>query len=158
MATRATTNIVKRNYKAMYRDPDTVAAPADAAAWSTLLATFTDFGYFRKSSLEVAITKGDIEELDDGSELTLGYNLDLKFDVLQTGASEITELDGIDGEAQDVMLVDLTANRAVVYANVIVNIGETLGGTGADAFNVEITKKNASSKGAIRTMFDIPTS
>lgn len=156
MATRATTNIKKRLYQIAYRDTEAYAEPADAAAWTTFLGTFTQVGYVRRSDIEGSPEKGDLEELDDGSELVQGWNLNLKFTALQTGAAEITEFDALQGSALDVMFYNIDAQRAVVFKNAICNVYPTFKGGETDSYIFEFTKKNAASVADILAQFDIP--
>jgi hypothetical protein len=158
MATRQTTDIKRGNYRVMYRNTAAFSVPATTTDWNTLKTSFTEFGYIRRNTLEVSITKGDVEELDSGSELTLGYNLDGKFDLLQTGSAEIAEYNGLDGQALDFLFLDETVNRAFIVKDSIANFFNDLGGQGADVIRCEFTKKNAPSKAAITEMFAIPTS
>jgi len=158
MATRATTNIKRRLYQAAYRATASFSVPADASAWTTLLGTFTQFGYIARPSLEAGISKGDVEELDDSNELVLGFNLDLKMKALQTGASEITEFEGLQGDALDVMLYNVDAQRAIVYKNVICNMFDSIRGGETDSWDFELTKRNAAAVTDIRTHFNIPQS
>jgi hypothetical protein len=158
MATRATTDIKRRLYQVAQRATTTFSTPAASSDWTTLLGTFTSVGYVRRSSIEGNISRGDSEELDDASELVLGFNLDLKFAALQTGNSEITEFEGLQGDALDIMFYNEDAQRAIVYQNVICNVFDGIKGGETDSFNFEVTKKNAAAVTDIRTHFDIPQS
>lgn len=158
MATRALTNILRRSYKWMYRTTASVAAPADAAAWATLLATFTELGYTRKGDTVANINKGDTEVLDDDKVKTMSYNLELRTTALQTGASDLTELAGISGTNVDILLVDTIALRAHVIKNVILDAFFRLAGGATDSYAIECSKENASSVASIMISFDIPTS
>lgn len=154
MATRATTNIKRRLYQVAYRPTTTFSVPANVSAWNDLLATFTQLGYVSRPSLEAGITKGDVEELDNSNELVLGYNLDLKMKALQTGSSEISEFESLQGDALDIMLYNI--DRAIVYKNVIANVFDVVSGGETDGFNFEMTKRNAANLTEIRSHFDIP--
>jgi len=156
MPTRATTNIKRRLYQVAYRAATTFAVPGSAAAWTTLKGTFTEAGYVRRSSIDGSQEKGDVEELDDASELVLGYNQTVKFTALQTGSTEITAFEALQGDALDIMFYNETAQRAIVYPNCICNVTDIIKGGETDAFNFELTKKNAASITALRTHFDIP--
>jgi len=156
MPTRATTNIKRRLYQVAYRATEAFAVPADAAEWATLLATFDPIGYVRRSSIDGSQEKGDVEELDDASELVLGYNQTVKFVALQTEDIDITEYEGLQGDALDIMFYNVTAQRAIVYPNCICNVTDIIKGGETDAFSFELTKKNAASITALRTHFDIP--
>jgi hypothetical protein len=156
MATRGTTGIKRRLYQVAQRATTTFATPADAAAWTALLATFTEVGYVQRPSLTAGFEKGDVEELDDASELVLGYNFELSFKALQTEAAAISEFEALQGDALDIMLYNENAERAVVYQNVIANVFDTIVGGETDAFNFSITKRNAAAITDVRTHFDIP--
>ena len=52
MATRATTNIKRRLYQIAIRATAAFSIPADAAAWTTFLGTFTEVGYVRRGSID----------------------------------------------------------------------------------------------------------
>jgi hypothetical protein len=110
----------------------------------------------QRPSLNAGFEKGDTEELDDASELVLGYNLDLSFKALQTEAAAITEFEALQGDALDVMLYNENAQRAVVYQNVICNVFDTIVGGETDSFNFSLTKRNAADITDVRTHFDIP--
>jgi len=156
MPTRATTNIKRRLYQVAYRPTEAFAIPADASEWATLLATFDPVGYVRRSSIDGSQEKGDVEELDDASELVLGYNQTVKFTALQTHEDDITEYEGLQGDALDIMFYNTTAQRAIVYPNCICNVTDVIKGGETDSVNFELTKKNAASITALRTHFDIP--
>ena len=156
MATRATTNIRRRLYQIAIRAANTFAVPADAAAWTTLVGTFTEVGYVRRGSIEGSQEKGDVEELDDASELVLGFNQTVSFVALQTGASEITEFEGYQGDAVDVLFYNTDAQRAICYKNCVCNVFDVIKGGETDAFQFELTKKNAAAITDLRTHFDIP--
>lgn len=158
MATRALTNILRRSYRWMYRTTATAAAPADLAAWTTMLGTFTELGYTRKGDTVANINKGDTEILDDDKVKTMSYNLELNTSMLQTGASDLTEIDNINGTNVDIMLVDETALRAHVFKNVVIDIFLRIAGGATDTYAVECAKENASSISSILLSFDIPTS
>jgi len=156
MPTRATTNIKRRLYQVAYRAAEAFAVPADASEWATLLATFDPVGYVRRSSIDGSQEKGDVEELDDASELVMGYNQTVKFIALQTADADITEFEGLQGDSLDIMFYNTDAQRAIVYTNCICNVFDNIKGGETDAFSFELTKKNAANVTDLRTHFDIP--
>jgi hypothetical protein len=156
MATRATTNIKRRLYQVMQRATASFAAPSASSDWTALKATFSEVGYVQRPSLNAGFEKGDVEELDDASELVLGYNLDLSFKALQTGSSEIAEFEALQGDSLDIMLYNENAQKAIVYQNVICNVFDTIVGGETDSFNFSMTKRNAANITDVRTWFDIP--
>lgn len=155
MATRQTNDIKRRTWKVLYRPTAAFTPPGDIGQFNTLLATFTEVGYVLRSSIEAPINKGGVELLDDGNEYTVSYDINLKFDALQTGASEITEYEGLQGDLLDLLFYAPGSGRAIFYRSVIVHILDFIKGGETDRFRFEIVKKDQPNLTAIRYQFGV---
>jgi len=155
MATRDTAAIKRPLWKVMYRAAASFTAPGDISAWNTLIATFAEMGYVGRQSIDVPIEKGGVEVLDDGSELTVGYNITLKFDALQAGVLEIAEYEGLQGDRVDFMFVWPNGGRAIFYGNLLMHVMDVIKGGETDRFRIEAKKQDQPSITAIRTRISL---
>ena len=156
---RTAANIKKPHYRVLHRTPDTGdVPPADLAAWTTLLATFTELGYCRDKTIKLEFSEGDEEILDDGTKKKLGYNALLEFTLLQSEASDYTAYEAIENLAQDILIADTTNNRAIYIPNALLFFGESVVSGEVEAVPAKYEADNLSAKSDFRTRFAIPTS
>ncbi len=156
---RTAANIKKPHYRVMHRAPATGdVPPADLAAWTTLLATFTELGYCRDKAIKLEITEGDEEVLDDGSKLKLGFNGLLEFTLLQSEKTDYDAYEAIENIAQDILLVDETNLRVLFIPSALLFFGESVVSGDVEAIPAKYEAENLSEKSDFRTRFAIPTS
>ena len=157
MATRQNTDIKRRAYRVLTRDPqaDGGSVPVD---WSTFFATFTEMGHTERDTLELPVEVGDTVILDDGARVVLGYNLDGSFKLLQTGDSEITEFEALNGKKQDVMFYAETATpaRVHVFHDITLDVFLAIGSNEVDGYTCNLVKDNAPTTGDIYISYDQP--
>lgn len=152
MATRDTAVIKRPLWKVLYRTATTFVQPADSTAWvNTFYPTFTELGYVGRQSIDAAVTKGGAEVLDDGSEFTVGYNITLKLEALQSGVLEISEYEGLQSDRLDLLFYWPDSGRAICYKNMLVHVFDGIKGGETDRFLIEAVKQDQPSLTAIRT-------
>ena len=156
MATRATTNIKIPHYRLLYRTAGAFAEPATASAFAVFLATFTEIGYAKKG-MTLELVKGDIEELDDGTEHVIGYNGKLEGELLQTLDTDYDEFEALEGVSTDYLLYDEDLERVVFLPTALMYVEENIVSGEIESVPITFTKKNVSSRTAFRTRFAEPT-
>ena len=157
---RTAANVKKRRYKFMYR----TAAAFGSGNWDTIanhdtfLATFTDGGICR-AGLGFTVENGDIEEIDDGSEIVMGKNAVFEAEFLQSDVTDYTALEAIEGIAQDILLVptDDLLNE-IVIGEALLYIGEEVKSGDTEVIKLTYNKTNVASSSVFRTRFGIPQS
>lgn len=157
MATRDTATIRRPLWKVLYRTAMTFHQPGDILAWiNDFYPTFTELGYVARQSIDASVTKGATEILDDGSEYTVGYDITLKLEALQSGSSEISEYEGLQGTSKDILLYWPDSGRAICYKQMLIHVFDGIKGGETDRYRIEAVKKDQRSLAAIRTKMDIP--
>ena len=156
---RDRTAVKKRRYKIMQRTHTTgFTVPADAAAYTTLEGTFTELGYARDRSIKLNFTKGDQETLDDASILTLGFNVSMTAELLQTDPEDYAAYETIEGTEQDFLLVDTVNQNAIFIEQQTPYFEEAVSGGDTEFIPMLIEAENVADKSDFRTRFAIPQS
>jgi len=162
--TRQTTEIKRRPYRILFRTPagDALDVPVGAAGFSTFFGTFSEAGFLQKDTLDFSGEDGDSIELDDESLLSLGVNLNLTAELIQTGDTESTDLRAIDRLSQDIMLyaedtVTVANSKIHVFANVPISIKPKVGSNEVDSWSLSAAKANASDLNAVHIDYLQPT-
>jgi len=152
MATRDTAVIKRPLWKVLYRTATTFTHPGGVLAWvNDFYPTFTELGYVARQSIDASVTKGGAEVLDDGSEFTVGYNITLKLEALQSGVLEISEYEGLQSDRLDLLFYWPNSGRAICYKNMLVHVFDGIKGGETDRFIIEAVKQDQPSLTAIRT-------
>lgn len=152
MATRDTAVIKRPLWKVLYRTATTFTHPNGVLAWvNVFYPTFTELGYVARQSIDASVTKGGAEVLDDGSEFTVGYNITLKLEALQSGVLEISEYEGLQSDRLDLLFYWPNSGRAICYKNMLVHVFDGIKGGETDRFIIEAVKQDQPSLTAIRT-------
>jgi len=160
MATRATTGIKRRGYQVLTRDVIAGAGdvPADLTAWTTFLGTFTDLGFHQLDTLDLPISIQETVVLDDSQDLTISWELEGEFLLVQTEAAAIAEYDALNNKSQDVLFHAPLASpeRALVLPNIVLGLLPRIGGDQIDAYNATVVKRNAGDPSDIFSHYDVP--
>lgn len=155
---RTLSNIKKRHYRILHRTPESFSIPADAAAFSTFLATFTELGYCEDKTLESNIKPAEKISLDDGSKLAQGFNGDLKGTLLQSAVADYTAVETIEDTAQDILLYAEDTGTCIFYPEAKLSFEESVKSGEVEKIPFSCEKENFASKSDFRTRFDEPTS
>jgi hypothetical protein len=155
---RTLANIKKARYKVMTRAAAAFTTPADAAAFSTLLGTFTDLGYCEDKEVKLAINKGEEITVDDGSKKLLAYSAVLEGKLLQTESADFTAVAAIEGTSQDVLLYDSVTMRCIFVPTIILYFEESFVTGEVQNIPFKGEREDVSTKAELRTIFDEPES
>ncbi|WP_456408931.1 hypothetical protein [Caldithrix abyssi] len=154
---RTLTNIKRRHYRVLHRDPAAFSVPATAADFDTFLATFTELGYCEGGSIESAIeTQGKIG-LDDGTRLPVGIKGTLKGTLLQSEVADYTAVETIEGVKQDILLYSEDTGMCIFYPNAILEFQESVKSGDIEKIPFTYEAENLGSKSEFRTRFQQPT-
>jgi hypothetical protein len=156
VATRATTNIKIPHYRLLYRTAAAFSEPAGASSFAVFLATFTEIGYAKKG-MTLELVKGDVEELDDGTEHVIGYNGKLEGELLQTLDTDYDEIEGLEGVSTDYLLYDEDLERCVFLPTALMYVEESVVSGEIEVIPITFTKKNVAARTSFRTRFAEPT-
>jgi len=153
---RTTANIKRRHYRVLHRTPEAFSQPADAAAFTTFLATFTELGYADGASIESSIETAEKIDLDDGSKLPVGIKGNLKGTLLQSEVDDYTAVEAIENIKQDVLLYSEATGMCIFYPNAILEFQEAVKSGDVEKIPFVYEAENLSAKSDFRTRFAEP--
>lgn len=153
---RTLDNIKKRHYRMLHRTPDTFSIPADAAAFATFLATFTELGYCRDKTLKSTIEPGEKEALDTGKKLTQGLNGKLEGILLQSEVADYTAVEVIEDIEQDTLFYSEISRMCIFFPNAILTFKEAVSSGETENIPFEYEAEDLANKATFRTRFDEP--
>ena len=154
---RTTVNIKKRHYRVLNRTPASFTQPTTAAEFSTFLATFSELGYARDKTIELAITKGDQEVLDDAKKLLQGFNCKLAGVLLQSEPGDYTAYESIENIKQDILLYAQNEKMCIFVPNALLLFEEAVKSGETETVPFVYEADNVAAKSDFRTRFAEPT-
>jgi hypothetical protein len=153
---RTLDNIKKRHYRMLHRTPEAYVEPADAAAFATFLATFTELGYCRDKTLKSTIEPGEKEALDTGKKLTQGLNGKLEGVLLQTDVADYTAVELIEDIEQDILFYSEISGMCIFFPYAILTFKEAVSSGETENIPFEYEAEDLANKAAFRARFQEP--
>lgn len=154
---RNSANVLKRHYRVMHRSPAAFSVPADAAAFATFLATFTELGYARDKTIKLTIEPSEVETLDDGTNKQMGWNGHLEGTLLQSTAADYTAYEAIENVDQDILLYSEVTLMCIFLPNALLVFLESISSGDVEAVPFTYDKTDMATKATFRTRFAEPT-
>ena len=154
---RNTANIEKRRYRILHRTPAAYTQPADAAAFTTFLGTFTELGYCKDKTINLTFEKGEEAELDDGTKKLTEYNGKLEFTLLQSEVADYTNYETIENVEQDLLVYDSITKIVIFLPNALLAFLENVSSGNIEEIPASC-EKVVTSKSDFRKRFAEPTS
>lgn len=153
---RTISNIKKRHYRVLHRDPASFEVPTDQSSFDTFLGTFTELGYADGKSIESTIETAEKIDLDDGTKLPVGIKGTLKGTLLQSEVEDYTAVEAIENKKQDVLLYSEDTGMCIFYPNAILEFQEAVKSGDVEKIPFVYEAENLSSKSDFRTRFKRP--
>lgn len=158
MPARATANIEKRHYRVMHRTPAAYTQPADAAAFTTFLATLSELGYCRDKTIKLTMEPSEQEVLDTGKKLHMGWNGHLEGVLLQTLEADYDAYEAIENIEQDIFLYSEVTGQCIFLPEAILVFKEAVSSGDVESIPFEYDAEDLATKATFRDRFEEPTS
>ncbi len=155
---RTITNVKRRHYRVLHRDPASFSVPTTQADFQNFLGTFTELGYCEGNSIESSIETQEKISLDDGTKLPVGIKGTLKGTLLQSEVEDYTAVETIEGKKQDVLLYSEDTGMCIFYPEAILEFQEAVKSGDIEKIPFIYEAENLGSKSDFRTRFKEPTS
>ena len=153
---RTLANIQKRHYRVLHRAAAAYTEPADAAAFATFLATFTELGYCRDKTIKSTIESSEQEVLDTGKKKHMGWNGHLEGVLLQSEDGDYTAYETIENVEQDIFLYSEVTGMCIFYPEAILVFKEAISSGDVETIPFEYDAEDLATKATFRSRFEEP--
>lgn len=155
---RTLANVLKRHYRVLHRAAAAYTQPADAAAFTTFLATFTELGYCRDKTIKLTIEPAEQEVLDDGKKKHMGFNGHIEGVLLQSAEGDYTAYEAIENVEQDILIYSEVSEMCIFLPEALLVFKEAVSSGDTETVPFEYDAENLATKAAFRDRFAEPTS
>jgi hypothetical protein len=153
---RTSANVLKRHYRVMHRTPAAYVEPADAAAFATFLATFTELGYCRDKTIKLTLEPSEVETFDDGTNKQMGWNGHLEGTLLQSEDADYTAYEAIENIDQDIFLYSEVTGMCIFLGNALLVFLEAISSGDVESVPFTYDKTDMATKATFRSRFEEP--
>jgi len=155
---RTLANVLKRHYRVLHRTPAAYTQPADAAAFTTFLATLTEIGYCQDKTIKLTMEPSEQAELDDGKKKHMGWNGHLEGVLLQSAEADYDAYEAIENIEQDIFLYSEVSGQCIFLPEAILVFKEAVSSGDIETIPFEYDATDLATKDAFRDRFEEPTS
>jgi len=153
---RTLANIQKRHYRVLHRTPEAYSEPADAAAFATFLATFTELGYCRDKTIKATLESSEQEPLDDGKKKHMGWNGHLEGILIQSEVGDYTAYETIENIEQDILFYSEVTGMCIFFPEAILVFNESISSGDVETIPFAYDAEDLATKAAFRSRFEEP--